>query len=311
MAILLKETPATGGPGIVPRWTRSDKDGVGTAYSALSQVWFTVSKGILNEVYYPTIDRPQIRDLQYLITDGETFFQDERHLDNTHELLAPDVLGYRIINADTQGRYRIIKEVIADPHRDCVLVHTRLEADAALLPKLRLFALLAPHLEVGGWGNNGNVVRTNWGDVLAAHKGGTWLILSASVPFSRCSCGYVGTTDGWQDLSHDFRMDWEFDSAPDGNIALTGEIDIRQSQEFVLALAFGDTLHHALVTSSQALGTPFADHRKRYIDEWHRAGEHLILGNEKATADGGHLYHVSHSLILAHEEKTYEGALIA
>ena len=90
MATPLNKHPASGGPGIEPRWTRSDKDGVGTAYSDLSRVWFTVSKGILNEVYYPTVDRPQIRDLQYLITDGETFFRDERHLDNTHECLAPD-----------------------------------------------------------------------------------------------------------------------------------------------------------------------------------------------------------------------------
>jgi glucoamylase len=115
MAILLQDNPASGGPGIDPRWTRSDKDGVGTAYSALSRVWFAVSKGILNEVYYPTIDRPQIRDLQYLITDGETFFQDERHLDNLHECLAPNTLGMRITNTDPEGRYRIVKEVITDP----------------------------------------------------------------------------------------------------------------------------------------------------------------------------------------------------
>ena len=107
--------------------------------------------------------------------------------------------------------------------------------------------------------------------MLTAHKGGTWLVLAASVPFLRCSCGYVGTTDGWQDLAHDFRMDWEFDCAPDGNIALTGEIDLRQSREFVLALAFGDSLHHALVTVSQALGTPFADHRTRFVEQWQRA----------------------------------------
>src|SRR5512135_1665266 len=81
MAVLLQGHAASGGPGGEPRWTRSDKDGVGTAYSALSRVWFTVSKGILNEVYYPTIDRPQIRDLQYLVSDGETFFSDERQLD--------------------------------------------------------------------------------------------------------------------------------------------------------------------------------------------------------------------------------------
>jgi len=66
MTTLLCQHPAPGGHGIAPRWTRSDKDGVGTAYSASSRVWFTVSKGILHEVYYPTIDRPQIRDLQYL-----------------------------------------------------------------------------------------------------------------------------------------------------------------------------------------------------------------------------------------------------
>lgn len=311
MATLLKEHPARGSPGIEPRWTRSDKDGVGTAYSDLSRVWFTVSKGILNEVYYPTVDRPQIRDLQYLITDGETFFRDERHLDNTHECLAPDARGYRITNVVPDGRFRIIKEVIADPHQDCVLMHTRLEADADLLAKLRLFALVAPHLEVGGRGNNGNVVQTNWGKVLTAHKGGTWLVLAASVPFLRCSCGYVGATDGWQDLAHDFRMDWEFDSAPDGNIALTGELDIRQSREFVLALGFSDSLHHALVTVAQALGTSFAGHKARFIEQWQRASQRLLPPNEQTVRDGGVLYRHSHSLILAHEDKTYDGALIA
>lgn len=311
MAILLTTHPATGSPGIDPRWTRSDKDGVGTAYSALSRVWFTVSKGILNEVYYPTIDRPQIRDLQYLISDGETFFCDERHLDSTHECLAADTLGYRITNADPKRRYRIVKEVIGDPHRPCVLVQTRLEGDAGTLAKLRLFALLGPHLEIGGRGNNGNVVQTSRGEVLTAHKGDTWLVLAASVPFSHRSCGYVGTTDGWQDLARNFRMDWEFDCAPNGNIALTGELDIKQSREFVLALAFGDSLHRALVTVTQALSTSFADHRARFIEQWQHTSHHLLPEKEKAAGDGGRLYHVSHSMILAHEDKTYDGALIA
>ena len=150
-----------------------------------------------------------------------------------------------------------------------------------MLAKLRLFALLAPHLEVGGRGNIGNVVQTNWGNVLTAHKGSTWLVLAASVPFLHCSCGYAGTTDGWQDLAHNFRMDWEFDCAPDGNIALTGELDIRQSREFVLALAFGDSLHHALVTIAQALGTSFADHRTRFIEQWQRTCRSFAAGEGK------------------------------
>src|SRR4051794_32261044 len=264
MATLLTQWPAPGGPGIPPRWARSDKEGVGTAYSALSPVWFTLSRGVLNEIYYPTIDRPQVRDLQYLVTDGETFFHDERRgLDSELEYLAPHSLGFRITSTAPDGRYKLVKEIVTGPHHPCLLVHTRLVADPGLLPKLRLFALLAPHLEVGGWGNNGHVTATPWGRILTAHKGNTWLALAPNVPFRRLSCGYVGVNDGWQDLADNFQMDYEFDCATDGNIALTGEIDLSKRQEFVLALAFGDSLHHAMVNLTEALGIPFAEHKER------------------------------------------------
>jgi glucoamylase len=311
MAGLLTSHPATGSPGIEPRWTRSDKDGVGTAYSSLSRVWFTVSKGILNEVYYPTIDRPQIRDLQYLITDGATFFHDERQLNNTQEFVARGALGYRITNSDPAGRFRIIKEIISDPHQSCVLIHTRLEADEPLLAKLQLYALLAPHLEVGGRGNNANVLDTGHGQLLTAHKGSTWLVLAASIPFLRCSCGYVGSTDGWQDLAQDFRMDYQFDSAPDGNVALMGQLDLGQSRDFVLALSFSDSLHHALVTAAQALGTSFEQQRSRFIEQWHYPCRHLRSAGESVTGDGGSLYRASLGIVLAHEDKSYDGAMIA
>ena len=37
---------------------RGGKDGVGTAYSASSRVWFTFWNGIITEVYYPTVETP-------------------------------------------------------------------------------------------------------------------------------------------------------------------------------------------------------------------------------------------------------------
>lgn len=302
---------AFGGPGIEPRWTRSAKDAVGTAYSASSRVWFTVSSGVLNEVYYPTIDRPQVRDLQYLVTDGESFFHDERrHLDSEIEYVGHHALGVRITNTDREGRYRIVKEVIADPHQACVLVRTRVDAEPRWAGRLRLFALLAPHLEVGGWGNNGHAAEVAGREILTAHKGRTWLALGASIPFLRRSCGYVGATDGWTDLADNFEMDWEFDTAEDGNIALTGELDIAHRREFTLGLAFGDTLHNAVTTLFQSLGFPFAEHRARFIEQWDRACQ-KILPLEQASGDGGVLYHASHSLLLAHEDKTYPGAMIA
>ena len=106
---------------------------------------------MLNEVYYPTIDRPQIRDMQYLITDGETFFHDEhRHLTTAIESLATHTLCYRLVNSDPEGRHRIVKEVIADPHYACILTRTLLEGNTNFLARLRLFVLIAPHIEVGG-----------------------------------------------------------------------------------------------------------------------------------------------------------------
>ena len=109
--------PAFGAPGLEPRWTSSAKDAVGTAYAASSKIWFTVSHGILNEIYYPTIDRPQIRDMQFLITDGETFFHEERRdLLHEFEYIDSDALAVRVRNRDREGRYCIIREIIADPH---------------------------------------------------------------------------------------------------------------------------------------------------------------------------------------------------
>src|SRR5438132_14311226 len=128
------QTSAFGAPGIEPRWTRSTKEGIGTAYHTSCRVWFTLSHGIINEIYYPNVDSPNTRDLQLLITDGETFFHEERR-DLEHETEYPEksTLFYRVTNSDPGGRYRIIKDVITDPHSSVFLMFTRLEViDQAL-----------------------------------------------------------------------------------------------------------------------------------------------------------------------------------
>jgi glucoamylase len=302
---------AFGRPGIEPRWTHGGKDGVGTAYSADSRIWFTLWNGIITEVYYPTVDRPQIRDLQYLITDGESFFHEEkRHLLSRAERLADRALGYRITSVDPEGRYTIDKEAITDPHLPCVLLHTRLTGQALFLSRLRLYALCAPHLGGGGRINNAQVVEVAGREILVAEKGGTWLALAATVPFARLSCGYVGRSDGWTDLADNFQMDWEFDHAPDGNVALTGELDLQGRHTFTLGLALGDGLHSAATTLFQALGLPFKEQRRRYIEQWDRVCQR-ILPLEKVSGDSGNLYHGSYCLLMAHEDKTYPGALIA
>jgi glucoamylase len=302
---------AFGHPGMSPRWTHSEKEGVGTAYNTASRVWFTLSHGILNEVYFPTVDSPQIRDLEYLITDGKSFFHEEkRDLSVEIQYLDEHALGFRVISSDPTRRYRLVKEIISDPHLPCALLHTRLEGEEEFLKELHLYILIAPHLEVGGWGNTAVKVRVAGRDLLVAFKNQVHLALGATVPFLRTSCGFVGASDGWTDLSEHLRMDWEFDHARDGNVAMIGELDTSGTRSFTLGLAFGFGCHGATTTLLQALGVPYRVHRDRFREQWHRiCGDILPLG--KSSTDDGRLYRTSYSLLLAHEDKTYPGALIA
>jgi glucoamylase len=220
---------APGGPGIEPRWTHGAKVAVGTAYSTSSRVWYTLDPGCVTEVYYPTIDTPQIRDLQFLFTDGKTFFHDERrHLCADVDCISETALGFEVTSREKEGRYTLHKTIIGDPHQNCLLIHARIEASPELLSNLRMYVLCAPHLEIGGWHNDGQVLDMGSRKFLAAHRGETWLTIGATVPFAETSCGYVGVNDGWTDLADNYRLDWQYDAALDGNIALTGGLDLSQ-----------------------------------------------------------------------------------
>jgi len=302
---------AFGRPGIQPRWTSSHKEGVGTAYHTSSRVWFTLSHGILNEIYYSTIDSPQTRDMEFLITDGETFFHEEkRNLDHEIEYIEPGSLGYRITNTDLEGRYVLVKEIIADPHQSCVLIRARLDAAPEWRGRLQVYALLAPHLGKGGAGNSAEVATVAGNRIIVAWKGMFHLAFGCSTGFSKTSCGFVGASDGWTDLKRDLRLDWTFSRATGGNIAVIGQVDLSRSNEFVIGIGFGDSRHAAVTKLVQSLAIPFASHRSRFIEQWHRIGSKFLNLADHST-DGGRLYCISRSLLLAHEDKTYAGALVA
>ena len=308
---MVGSNPAPGGPGITPRWSRGAKDAVGTAYAVSSRVWYTIANGVITEVYFPTIDTPQIRDLQYLVTDGESFFHDERRHMCTHiECLSPATLGFKVINTDPEGRYSIEKQIIGDPHLSCLLVHTQFNVAPEWHGRLRIYVLCAPHLDIGGWHNNGRVVEARGQQFLMAYRDDVYLTIAAGLPFSRLSCGYVGVNDGWTDLAHNFQMDWTYDSALDGNIALTGEIDISTGTEFTLGLGFGHTQHNASAMLYQALAIPFEATLENFISQWERTGKRFSLLGKIARQDFT-LFERSVNLLLAHEDKTYPGAIIA
>jgi glucoamylase len=188
---------APGWPGIPPRWTSSAKTGVGTALNRSSRVWFTLSHGILNEVYFPRVDMACTRDMGLLVTDGESFFSEEkRHCKFEAAPVEPGVPAFRLVNTELGGKYRIEKEIFADPHRHVVLQKTRfagLDPNEQSKPNYHLYALLAPHL--GNFGDH----NTGWiGDykgvpmLFAEFPGGLALALACSVPWKKMSVGFTG-----------------------------------------------------------------------------------------------------------------------
>ena len=75
--------------------------------------------------------------------------------------------------------------------------------------------------------------------MLFAHSEIAALGLSCSNGWKARSVGFVGASDGWQDLSRHKRMQWHYDSAKDGNVALTGEVKLNQENACLLTIGFG------------------------------------------------------------------------
>ena len=302
--------PAFGAPGVPPRWTSSQKDAVVTAYSASSRAWFTISHGTLNEVYFPTIDRPQVRDMELLFTDEETFFHEEkRDFEYNFEYLEPDSLACRMQATAPGGGYTVAKEFISDPHHPVVLMHVKITGDEDLLKKLKCYALLAPHLDGGGAGNSARSLDIAGQRILLAWRNDVSLAMGVTGGFTRSSCGYVGASDGYQDLVQHTKMTWQFGSATDGNIAVMGEIAVAGNREFTLAIGLGEKHHAAISTMMQSLVSPYEWQRGRFLEQWRRAIAPYSF--DDVSEDGGMLSRVSHSIIYAHEDKRYPGAFIA
>jgi len=302
---------APGQPGIPPRWTSSAKSGVGTALTLHSRVWFTLSHGILNEIYFPRVDQACTRDFGFLVTNGKDFFSEEkRHCRFQNQPLEPGVPVYELTNTCLQGRYEIKKEVLTDPFRNVVLQRIRFRPLQGKLEDYRLFALLAPHLANFGYGNNGWVGDYKGVPMLFAQRDSCVLALASSVPWRKRSVGFVGYSDGWQDVSQNFQMTWEYTQAEDGNIALTGEIDLAAHDgEFVLALGFGGIWAEAGQQALSTLLEDFADVKEGYVSNWRRWQKTLIeLDAPMRKAD---LYRASVAVLRSHESKDFLGGTIA
>jgi len=301
---------APGAPGLEPRWTSAAKSGVGTALSANSRVWFTLSHGIFNEIYYPRLDQACIRDMGLVVTDGRNFFSEEkRHTTSEVSWLGKGIPGYSLVNTCKEGRYRVSKVIFTDPDRDAVLQHTNFKALQGQPGDYRVFVLLAPHLGNFGAGNTAWIDDYKGTPMLFAQRDGICLALASSTSWLRRSAGYVGTSDGWQDLTAHKQMTWSYQRAEDGNVALTGEIDLASSSDgtFLLVLAFGGTPAEAGLRARACLLSGFGHAQEEYQCGWNQWQSRLLPLDDEH--DG--LYRASTAVLRTHESSRFPGGMIA
>jgi glucoamylase len=270
-------------------------------------VWFTLSHGILDEIYYPRVDQACTRDFGFIVTDGKGFFAEEKR-DCTFEIygLEDGVPAFRLVNTHVGGRFRIYKDILSDQRADVVVQRVHLEVLDG--PPLRLFALLAPHLVNGGAHNTAWTGDYKGHRLLFAEGGGTRLALGCSRAFAARSVGFVGGSDGWQMLHQNGYLTEEFDRAADGNVALTAEIE-GPEKEFRLALGFGRSAPEAAFRVRASLQTPLDRQMEEYATHW-RAWQAQLRSLDRKV-EGHNVYRVSTAVLRCHESPTFPGGLIA
>jgi len=301
--------PAPGAPGIPPTWCSSDKEMVGCSLGQ-SRLWFTIGGGIVNEVYYPRVDIPQIRDLGFIVADGRGFWVEVKRLwRHTVELLAPGIPAVRVVHR--HPRFELTLRIVPALERDALLIDVLLTGDESLRP----YALLAPHLGGTGTNNRAEVVDYGGRRVLWAEQGPFAVALAAvkedqGGAFGRASAGYVGASDGWQDFDRNGAMTWEYCSAGPGNVALLGELP----RAAVLALGFGSSTESAATLALSALFEPFDRTRDRLLGQWTQWYSRSSLPAEYTRSLPAVCIDqllISTMVLRAHQDKTYPGAMVA
>jgi glucoamylase len=318
---------APGGPGGKADWLPANKSGFGTSHTTLSKVWFTLEGGRLSEVYYPRLDTPSVRNLDFMITDGHSFAARAQDASNsTTRLVGPDhgrrnnqgkpnSLIYQIINTDTAKRWRLSTSFVTDPSRSTLLIDAEFtsldgrpyQVYAVYQPQLDNPAVEAPLNQSGV--TEGNALLSSDAQMQVASA------LVATPALTETSNGYLGTNDGGTDLSQHFHLTTHCSSSPQGTVVQTGRLPLTGlagSRHVTLALGFAAAESTALDTANASLAIGFDRVSDQYADGWDQYLRSLRDPPASLeTKDQRKLYAVSAMVLAASEDKTYRGAFVA
>ena len=314
---------APGAPGAQSYFDLARKDCVGTARNTTSRVWFTVADGVLSDTYWPNVDATNVHTLQYVVTDGSTF-TDLQTRDMTYRVV-PDPTGMSctIIASSKTHHYSITTTYIADPARDAVLMRTRFRGPSGDQVYVTLDPL-AGGTGGGGTQNSGGNSASLVGSVPVDANANTvtnasnrdyavptFEALQSSRGFGAESVGYAGSaSDGVQmlDTAHQLTP---YDSAPNGHVTLTAQLNLRHGRSTNLALGFGQTQDQALAVAGAAVQQRFKPVWQAYEAQWQRYDSHLRRPASWLGRSTAQEYYSSVNVVKASEDKQFPGAIAA
>ena len=313
-AVPASAATASNGPGANAFWGEPHIQGFGDAIGSGSKLWYEVGDGQLGNVYHPQLDNPDTFGLQYYVSDGSTF-TDNEVANTSHAIALADAtsLEWQQTNTATSGKYTIKKTYVVDPARSVLLINTtftNLSGGA-----LALYAQYSPALNNDGMGNTGGTDTAS--NDLTATNGTVSSALAASTGFAATSTGYAGTTsDGASILASSHALSTTYTGvSSSGHITQTAQIPVAASGSttFTLALAFDTSASAAVSDASASLGTGFAATETSFRSGWHtwmsglNAAPASVTGNAKLLQQ----YYVSLMEVKADEDKTYAGGFVA
>jgi glucoamylase len=208
-------------------------------------------------------------------------------------------------------RFELTLRIAPCAERDALLIELALSGEDSLRP----YALLAPH--IGGTGHDNRVcVADHRGHRLLLGEQGPFALALAAVDpdqhdaWGRASCGYVGTSDGWQDFACNGAMRWEYERAGPGNVALLGELP----RKAVLALGISSSTESAATLALSALFEPFEVSWQRQVNDWTQWQQECSARASLASSlprECREQFQVSTMVLRAHHCKTFPGAMVA
>lgn len=290
---------------VAATWAPASKDAVGTALGT-SRLWFTVAEGIITEVYYPRPDIPQLKDMGFIVADGNGFWVEVRRLGTDavawHEGALP-----AITVTHHHDRFTLTLKICVDPERDVLLLDFELCGDASL----QLYVLAAPRIGEDATSNLAWADTWEGRPVLWAAQGSFGMALAAidengSPALLQRSVGMVGASDGWQDFHCNGAMTWHYAATLPGEVALTAQLPIRGT----LALGLAGSREAAATLALASLAAGFASRWAAYCAGWKQWLDALDL---PPAADAGMLTLLRRSAVVikCHEDHTFPGAFVA